>query len=690
MPFGMLPLLFLSIRSREIITMPLRVLLTVIVLCCSTMAIRAQDVVISEYTNDLSPDFEWTEFVVVKDDANIVGYFVTDNNGAQSARQGGIRFKDVPMWRHVREGTIIVLRHRNGAAFTGRDADASDGFLDLGALDTEFFDFINFSGNAGAELNIANEGDFLEVLRPDTTHVHGLGHRRPTGTYYDACAAPKVNHDTTNVGNGRSIAVTGRSIAAYGAGNGKDSTSVGINLTRGLPNRVDNAKAFAGIPSLNHLAWREWREPEWTATPTITVVNRTATAQTIEWTPLNDPYPVDNTTGVIILRDTNAFTGFSPSGIRDGASITVGQSLSTATVIAVQPNSAGTRYTDSVGLRCGGTYWYRVYGYRYGADQQLPLSQTADSTARGRQYNEKVWAQSGPVTKALPEKPVVTASRTLICPGDTVTLTSTTIPGTVTYSWTVNGQGVSVGGTTRIVVRDAGTYRLRVTADGGCFSESDPITITELPAQQLSLAPAGTQRICAGDSVLLSVGTDAPRFEWYLDGVLIPGATTKTLAVRQSGDYFVRTVTSQGCPGISDIVQVRIRDAAFTIEPPSVDFGTLGACVASSERTVEFVNTGSEPITPTSASFPPGFTLVSPTPGSVTLQPGQRITATLRFAPAAIGVTAGNATVVSVPCSASAIVALRGERTQAVATLDRARVDYGTYTSCPSSVVRAD
>ena len=35
-----------------------------------------------------------------------------------------------------------------------------------------------------------------------------------------------------------------------------------------------------------------------------------------------------------------------------------------------------------------------------------------------------------------------------------------------------------MGGTTRIVVREAGTYRLRVTADGGCFSDSDPITIT--------------------------------------------------------------------------------------------------------------------------------------------------------------------------------------------------------------------
>lgn len=684
------PSYFWDIRSRENFTMLLRVLLTIVICCSATTMLRAQDVVISEYTNDLSPDFEWTEFVVVKDDANLVGYYVTDNNGAQSARQGGIRFKDIPLWRHVREGTIIVLRHREGAAFTGRDADPSDGFLDLGATDATVFDFINFSGNAGAELNIANEGDFLEVLRPDTTHVHGLGHRRPTGAYYDACATPKVNHDTTNVGNGRSIAVTGRSLAAYGAGVGKDSTSVGINLTRGFPNRVDNAKAFAGIPSLNHLAWREWREPEWSAAPAITLVSRTATSQTIEWTPLVDPYPVDNTTGVIILRDTAAFSSFNPTGIRDGASLSVGQALSTATIVAVQPNALGNRYTDSLNLKCGSTYWYRVYGYRYGADNTLPLSQQTDSSARGRQYNEKQWGQSGPIAKSLPEKPVITASRTLICPGDTVTLTSTAVSGQVSYSWTVNGQGVSVGGTTRIVVREAGTYRLRITADGGCFIDSDPVTITELPAQQLSVAPSGTQRICAGDSVLLSVATDAPRYEWYRDGALIIGATSKTFVARQAGDYVVRTFTSQGCPGISDVVQIRVRDASFTIEPPSVDFGVLGACVASTERTVEFVNTGQEPITPTSASFPAGFTLVSPTPGSVTLQPGQRVTATLRFAPGTIGVSSGNATIVSVPCAASAIVALRGERTQAVATLDRARVDYGTYTYCPSTVVRAD
>ncbi|MBU3742368.1 MAG: hypothetical protein FGM24_08805 [Candidatus Kapabacteria bacterium] len=652
---------------------------------------RAQEVVISEYMNELQPDAEWTEVVVVKDDLNMVGWFVTDNNGTQSARQGGVKFKDIPMWRHVREGTIIVIRHRGTNAYPGRDADPSDGFLDVGLYDNALFDVASFSGINGAELNIANEGDFLQVLRADTSHVHGLGHRKPTGPAYDGTAAPKANHDTLGVGNGRTVCVVGRSLAAYGMGIGKDSTSVSINVTRGLPNRFDNGRAFAGVRDRNHLLWREWREPEWSAaTPRLTISAQTAKAHTLEWIPLIDTYPDDNTTGVLILRSTNGFSDFDASGIRDGAILTEGQSVSTATLIAVHPNSRGSKFVDSVGLECGKSYWYRVYGYRYGQDNVLSLAATADSTARGRQYNESIWAQSPQVTKSLPTKPVISASRLQVCPGDTVTITAVTGPGVMLYEWTLDGRPVAVVGTTSIIVREAGTYRLRITADGGCSVESDPVTISVLPAQQIGIAPAGLQTICSGDSVIINVTFDAPKFEWYVNGTIIPGAVGKQLVAKASGDYFVRSVTSQGCPGVSDIVRVRVRNTGLRFEPAALDFGVLGACTPSTERTIELVNTGAEAMTPTAADFPAGFALVSPAPGSVTIPPGGRIKVVLRFAPTSIGVASGQASVTALPCNAVAPVSLRGERTAALASLDRARIDYGIYTSCPGSVIKPD
>ena len=39
----------------------------------------AQDVVVSEYFNEVNPEQEWTEILVIKDDMNLVGYHVTDH-----------------------------------------------------------------------------------------------------------------------------------------------------------------------------------------------------------------------------------------------------------------------------------------------------------------------------------------------------------------------------------------------------------------------------------------------------------------------------------------------------------------------------------------------------------------------------------------------------------------------------------
>ena len=58
-----------------------------LILCISPMS--AQDVVISEYLNDVAPSIEWTEILVVKDNMDLRGYIVTDNRGQGDQRQSG-------------------------------------------------------------------------------------------------------------------------------------------------------------------------------------------------------------------------------------------------------------------------------------------------------------------------------------------------------------------------------------------------------------------------------------------------------------------------------------------------------------------------------------------------------------------------------------------------------------------------
>ncbi len=647
----------------------------------------AQEMVVSEYYNIQDVTSEWTELVVVKDNLNVVGWMVTDANTGQITRQGGPKFNDIPLWRNLRAGTVIVLWHRSLPANVRIDSNAADGYLEMSSRDAKFFLTHYWAAPSdAADMNVADAGDVLMILRSDSTYVHALGHNKPTGAAYDEVTAPKVNFDSGAVGAGRSNRVTGRSLAAYGAGITKDSAVGGFNDSRGLPNRFDLARTSAGVPNINHWFWRETREPRWTAAPTITVVDRQASRHVIEWTPVDDPVPADSTTGYVILRDTLNFASFPPNGIRDGSLVAKGARIGTSLVLDVRPSGRGNRFIDSLNLLCGQSYTYRVYGYRYSADDNLPV--TDDTTARGRQYTELRFAQSAIVQKPNPAKPLIQASRTQFCFGDTVTLTTTAVADR--YEWTVNGAPVPVGGTTRIVVREPGTYRLTVSSDGGCASTSDPITITTLPAPDVDISPRGIQRVCSFDSVVVTTSAVSASYEWLRDGTVIPGATGKSYTARIPGDYQVRIPSTGGtCPGVSPVMSVRFTDSRVRFSQPLLDFGSLGECTGDTTVTVDVINEGAVDITVTSISFPPAFALASPAPGFV-VKVGQRTTVSLIFTPSAAGLTQGTATLTAAPCNASASILLRGNRTEVSAVLDRASVDFGTYTACPLTVIRPD
>lgn len=662
-------------------------LAAVLLLMAFTSRAYSQDMVVSEYFNIQDVNSEWTELVVVKDNLNAVGWALTDANTGQVTRQGGPKFRDIPLWRNLRAGTIIVLWHRLMPVTATIDSSAADGYLELSSRDVRFFTTQYFVPPSDlADLNIADGGDVLQIVKADTSHVHALGHNKPTGAAYNSIPSPKVNFDSGAVGAGRSCRVTGRTLAAYGVGLTKDSVVGGFNESKGLPNRFDLARTNAGVPNINHWFWRTTREPQWTAAPVVTLVNQTARAHTISWTPVEDTYPQDRTTGYVILRDSLGFSSFPSNGIVDGSMVTKGQRIGSSLVLDVRPvQDGGSTFIDSLNLVCGQTYTYRVYGYRYAPDEQL--ARTDDTTARGRQYTEQRFAQSAPVSKPNPTAPTIAASKTQICVGDTLTLTTSAVADR--YDWTVDGAPVPVGGTTRIIVRQPGTYRLTITANGGCSSTSDPIVVTSLPTKEVEISPRGTQTICSGDSVVLIAITDAASYEWIRDGQVITGQVGKSLTVLQGGDYIVRTASDQGCPGVSPVVRVRIQDVRVTFSASAVEFGKLGSCESSREQLVSIVNAGQVDVTIASTAFPPGFALRSPAPGFV-VKAGQSQQVRVTFAPPSSGTYSGTAVFTALPCSVAIPLNVRGERVESAASLDRALVDYGTFSACASSIIRVD
>ncbi len=668
------------------------------VVTCATIA-TSQAVVVSEFLN--YPNFqaanEWTELLVIDDNVNIVGWTVHDHGGDVTSVTNGPIFADIPLWRHLRAGTIIVIDHRLTAPPATVDTLPADGYIQFEQHDTRIVQL------SGGDIDVNQTGELIVIEDDEGNHVHGLSILTRSGSNSNpiwlATPAPKVLHELDGypgVNNAHSVRVSGRSLAAYAAGPGQDSTSLGpgvplppdqpgIGPSKGLPNRIDNTQRLAGRSrNLNQLFWRELREPKWTQSPSISLVDIRFDRHTISWTPLVDPYPDDRVTGYLILRDTNGFVGFPSDGVRDGRMLTAGTQIGSATVLATQPTLSGTSYTDT-DVKCGTNYTYRVYGYRFGADDVLSSAETHDTTARGRQYNE-VYAQSTTINKPFVAKPKIFASRSEICPGDTVTLWTDATSGIDLYEWTHNGAPIPIPGTITVVVNQVGQYRLKVTGASGCSAESDPLVINPLPAPSVLVAPLGTQSLCSGDTLWFTVQTPAASYEILRNGNIVSTQTSNRYPITTSGRYSVRIKSGGGCDGVSEELNVVEPDVRYHFEPPSVDFGELGACDPSATATIDLVNDGTRAITLGTITMPAGFAIEFPAPGFV-VGPGLRQQVRLRFSPSGTGTITGSAVFEAQPCDVRVNLSLRGERNVAVASLDKAEVDFGSYTACPSTVI---
>ena len=116
-----------------------------------------------------------------------------------------------------------------------------------------------------------------------------------------------------------------------------------------------------------------------------------------------------------------------------------------------------------------------------------------------------------------------------ICIGASTTLCAP--PGLASYLW-------STGATTScITVSTAGTYSVKITNANGCFSICNKtVTLYEAPVAS-TITASGATTFCAGGSVILSGN---------VGGVWNTGATTSSITVNTSGDYFVTNTTGCG------------------------------------------------------------------------------------------------------------------------------------------------
>jgi trimeric autotransporter adhesin len=168
---------------------------------------------------------------------------------------------------------------------------------------------------------------------------------------------------------------------------------------------------------------------------------------------------------------------------------------------------------------------------------------------------------------------------TVLCPGDFVTLTSSTSPG-VTYEWYIGGVLIPSATSSTYVASVAGSYQVRLVVAAGCSTTSIPMAVTVVPAVATITVPGGVTTTCAGTPIALNANTGAGlTYQWQLGGAPIAGATASTFNALTGGSYKVRVTNSAGCWAESAPTAIVVNPAPSNVVAAS---GALTICAGNS------------------------------------------------------------------------------------------------------------
>jgi hypothetical protein len=202
-----------------------------------------------------------------------------------------------------------------------------------------------------------------------------------------------------------------------------------------------------------------------------------------------------------------------------------GAAPSTATPVGTNSNSY-----DTGNLSSTTSYWVRVTG---------GCGSPADSGTATVTVNANTSITSG--------SPVDPAA---ICTGTTATLTVAATGSGLNYQWyrgtapsTTDPVGTDSSSYTTATLSATTPYWVRVTGSCGT-ADSRTVTVTVIPAPAPTISGASAN-MCPSTTVDLSTQGGMTDYQWYVDTILIEGATSSSHTATASGTYTVSY--SNGC-----------------------------------------------------------------------------------------------------------------------------------------------
>ncbi|NBX79064.1 MAG: PKD domain-containing protein, partial [Flavobacteriales bacterium] len=165
-----------------------------------------------------------------------------------------------------------------------------------------------------------------------------------------------------------------------------------------------------------------------------------------------------------------------------------------------------------------------------------------------------------------------TGGATALCPGSSLTLTSS---GGASYQWQLNGVNIPGATAQTYAATQAGSYTVVVTTPA-CSATSTAYMITTITPTVTSTG--GSTIICPGSSLTITASAGTA-YQWQLNGVNIPGATSQSYAATQAGNY-TATVTTGACTSTSNAFALTLSAASVPTISVSVDGGCVPLNVA--------------------------------------------------------------------------------------------------------------
>ena len=138
----------------------------------------------------------------------------------------------------------------------------------------------------------------------------------------------------------------------------------------------------------------------------------------------------------------------------------------------------------------------------------------------------------------------IQASDTLVCSGETVTLTAT---GADSYTWFFQNDTLSTETTFEFTASTSATVGIAGTVTSGCPGfDVQNIAVIENPEAEITID--GLQLTASGGE----------GYQWFRDSVAIEGATSQSYAANAAGSYQVRVTYLDGCSRLSEPVAFEV------------------------------------------------------------------------------------------------------------------------------------